>query len=113
VRIADLIDAEVFDETNRRIGRVNDVRLVQDGPLLGTFGAAFRVDGIVVGVGSFGSRLGFDRRNAKGPAPLKWFFRLLHERSHYVGWAAIRTIEEGRIRVAGRAESYLPPEPIA
>ena len=45
MRLSDLLGADVVDEAGRHAGRVHDVRLVQDGPLVGSFGAALRVDG--------------------------------------------------------------------
>ena len=35
MRLSELLGAEVLDEAGRSAGRVHDVRLVQDGPVLG------------------------------------------------------------------------------
>ena len=40
MRLTDLLGAEVVDRCGQPAGRVRDVRLVQDGPLIGGFGPA-------------------------------------------------------------------------
>jgi sporulation protein YlmC with PRC-barrel domain len=45
MRLTDLLGAEVIDQEGRSAGRVHDVRLVQDGPPVGGFGASLRVAG--------------------------------------------------------------------
>jgi sporulation protein YlmC with PRC-barrel domain len=40
MRLTDLLGAEVVDRSGQHAGRVHDVRLVQDGPLVGGFGPA-------------------------------------------------------------------------
>ena len=40
MRLTDLLGAEVVDRCGQPAGRVHDVRLVQDGPLIGGFGPA-------------------------------------------------------------------------
>jgi PRC-barrel domain len=102
MRASDLLGSEVVDESGRSIGTVRDIRLVQDGPISASFGALFRVQGLVAGPRSLGSRLGFERGNVKGPLMLRVLFRLLHRRAGFVGWDRIRSIEEGRIRIEGR-----------
>jgi hypothetical protein len=66
MRLSDLLGAEVLDEAGRSAGRVHDVRLVQDGPVVGGFGAALRLDGLLVGRRAVGARLGYDRGKMKG-----------------------------------------------
>ncbi|MEA2497955.1 MAG: hypothetical protein QOH26_360 [Actinomycetota bacterium] len=104
MRLSDLLGEEVFDVDGRRVGKVHDVRVVQDGPLIGTFGAAFRIDGLIVGKGSLGARMGFDRSEMKGPYLLKVFFNARHAGTKYVPWDSVAAIEEGKIslnRVGG------------
>ena len=45
MRLTDLLGVEVIDQEGRSAGQVHDVRLVQDGPLVGGFGASLRVAG--------------------------------------------------------------------
>jgi hypothetical protein len=111
VRLSDITHLDVFDSEDLLIGRVRDVRLVQDGPLQGLAGAAFRVDGLVVGAGALGVRLGFHRRDMKGPWLLKWLFERLERRSRYVRWEDVASVGEDAValRVPVR-ELGEPPE---
>ena len=76
MRLSDLLEAEVVDRNGGRIGHVHDVRLVQDGPPLGTWDSALRLEALVVGRGSVGTRLGITRPQMKGPWVLKLLFAL-------------------------------------
>jgi sporulation protein YlmC with PRC-barrel domain len=103
------MDREIVDIAGRTSGKSHDVLMVQDGPVQGSFGAAFRVHGLQVGPWSVGSRLGFARSEVRGPLPLKAFFRWLHRKAHYVEWAEVRSIEDTTIRV-GRVTPGDGPE---
>jgi sporulation protein YlmC with PRC-barrel domain len=108
VRIADLLDAEVRDAGGNRVGRVHDVRLVQDGPPVGAFGASLRVDGLLVGPTAVGVRLGFERDRLRGPWVLKAVFRAMHRGLHEVDWGDVAAIEERRILLRDGAGSHDP-----
>jgi sporulation protein YlmC with PRC-barrel domain len=108
MRLADLLDSEVRDATGTRIGRVHDVRLTQDGPLVGTFGAALRVEGLLVGPTAIGVRLGFERDRLRGPWALKALFRAMHTGLHVVVWPDIAAIQEDRIVLRASAGSHDP-----
>jgi hypothetical protein len=69
------------------LGRVLDVRLVQDGPLLGAF-AALRIEGFVVGTRRVASRLGYDRHDARGPWLVNLLVRLITREARYLPWTA-------------------------
>ena len=70
MRIGELLHSTVVDADGKRLGSIDDVRLVQDGPYLEGFGAALRVDGLVVGRGGLAVRLGYHRHGVRGPALL-------------------------------------------
>ncbi len=111
MRLSDLLDKEVLDERGESLGSVNDVRLVQDGPPQGDFGAALRVAGLIAGPGSVGSRLGFDQGLVPRPALLRALFTWLHRKRVFVPWERIAAIEEERIRIRGtRADLRHPRE---
>ena len=61
MRLTDLLGAEVVARCGQPAGRVHDVRLVQDGPVVDGFGAALRLDGLLVGGRAVGARLGYER----------------------------------------------------
>ena len=99
MRITDILHSVVVDAAGESLGRVSDVRLVQDGPLLSNFGAALRVDGLFVGRSALGLRLGFDRQHVTGPKPLKTFFSRLERRGHYVRWNQVGSVEDRVVRL--------------
>jgi sporulation protein YlmC with PRC-barrel domain len=108
MRASDLLGAKVYDGADRLLGSVSDVRLVQDGPILGGWGAAFRVDGLVVSRPSTGSWLGYERARVRAPWALATLFRWLHRDAMYVAWDAVESVEHRlvRLRVDG---AELPP----
>jgi hypothetical protein len=65
MRLSDLLDSEVLDADGKTIGHVHDVRMAQDGPIQGTFGAALRVRGLVVGRPALGARLGWTAQRSR------------------------------------------------
>jgi uncharacterized protein YrrD len=111
MRLSDLLGADVVDEAGRSAGHVHDVRLVQDGPLVGSFGASLRVDGLIVGRRSIGARLGYERRKMHGPLLVKLLAGWLYHDGRYVHWDRIRTVEEDRILISGSVEDLPMPGP--
>jgi hypothetical protein len=108
MRLSDLLHSTVVDADGTEMGSVDDVRLVQDGPLVGVFGASFRVEGILIGHGGIGVRLGFHRARVKGPRPLKMLFGWLERRSHYVPWADVVSAGDGVVRLSKPAADVGP-----
>src|SRR6266540_853224 len=97
MRLSDLLESEVIDRNGDRIGHVHDVRLVQDGPPFGNWGAALRLEGLVVGRGSIGTRLGITRPRMKGPWVLKLLFARQRASRVLVPWSRVRDVGEDRI----------------
>ena len=113
MRLTDLLGVEVVDQQGRSAGRVHDVRLVQDGPLVAGFGASLRVAGLVVGGRAVGARLGFERRTMQGPWLVKLLFGWLYHDGRYVEWDRIRSIESDRILISGSVDDLPTPGPSA
>lgn len=84
MRLSDLLCCTVEDDDGRRLGRVSDVRIVQDGPIVNGLQAAFRVDGLVVGRAGLAERLGYVRSRVKGPWMLRVLFTRLEQRARFV-----------------------------
>ena len=69
----------------RTLGKVRDVRLVQDGPILaGGTQAALRVDAVIVSRGWRGVRLGYLRGQVRGPWLLRATFGRLERGAHAI-----------------------------
>jgi hypothetical protein len=77
MRISDLLASEVRRADGTSIGQVREVRIVQDGPIIGGLQAGFRVDALLVGKRSLGVRLGYHAGNIHGP----WLLAMLFGRS--------------------------------
>ena len=99
MRASELVGKPVqgIDGTHR--GRVSDVRLVQDGPLIGTWGAAFRVAGLVVTPRRAGSMLGYERSTLRGPWLVKKVVTWLHRDAVFVPWSEVREVGEEVVTV--------------
>jgi hypothetical protein len=107
VRASDLLGLPVVGPEGEPLGHVVDLRLVQDGPLLGGL-AALRIDGVVVGRHSVTARLGYDRTDARGPWLLRVLARWVTRHNGYLPWEDAH-LAEGRL-VAGSPR--LPDVPV-
>jgi PRC-barrel domain protein len=113
MRLGDLIGSTVVDADDVEVGRVGDVWLTQDGPPAGPFGAALRVDALVMGRFGLASRAGYERDDMHGPAPIAWF---LHRRTAHrpvVRWSDIAALEEGKVRMRGSLADLDRPRTVA
>jgi sporulation protein YlmC with PRC-barrel domain len=110
MRLTDLLGVEVVDQGGRSAGRVHDVRLVQDGPLVGGFGASLRVAGLVVGGRGIGARLGYQRRKVRGPWLVKLLLKRLARDGRYVEWDRVQTVQPDRILISARVHDLSRPE---
>ena len=99
MRLTGLLGVDVFGSDGRPAGSVLDVRMVQGGPLIGSFGAALQPEWLIVGRHGPGARLGYDRADVRGPLPLRQLIRRVHAGARLVPWSTIRLIEAGRIEL--------------
>jgi len=109
MRLADLIGSVVVDANGDHVGHVGDIWLVQDGPPIGMFGAALRVDRLVIGRFGLASRAGYDRPDLRGPAIIAWLLRPRTSHRPVASWSEIAAIEEGRIRLRSRVGNLERP----
>ncbi|MCU1601639.1 MAG: hypothetical protein JWO22_2348 [Frankiales bacterium] len=96
MRGADLLGLPVVGPGGEDLGRVLDVRLVQDGPILGAF-AALRIEGLVVGRRALAARLGYDRYDAQGPWLVAAGVARLTRGTRYLPWADLQ-LTDGEVR---------------
>ena len=108
MQLSDLMDSRVIDADGNHLGKVRDVRVVQDGPLLLPFGAAFRVEGLAVGSGPSGRRLGYERQGVRGPWLLRVLFGRLSQRDRFVDWRDVTTWNGREVHLRVRAADLSP-----
>jgi hypothetical protein len=101
--MSELLRSTVTDVDGVVMGCIDDVRLVQDGPLLEGFGAALRVEGLVVGRGGLAVRLGFHRHGVTGPILLRKLFVAIERRARYVDWQSVEYWQGDAVRLRVRA----------
>lgn len=105
MRLSELLDVEVRDRDGRRVGRVVDIRLVQDGPVQFPYGAALRVDGFIVAERELVRMLGYERDVR--PAIFRRLIGLAHGTVRFVGFAEVERLPDGTLRAAA-ATADLP-----
>jgi hypothetical protein len=98
VLISDVMGVEAVDADGHRLGKVTDVRLVQDGPFIEGFGNALRVDSLVIGRGGIASRLGYVRGGVRGPWALRVLASALEGKAWHVPWTDV-SVRDGGIAV--------------
>jgi len=112
VRLSELLNCRVVDGSGRYVGKVHDVRLVQDAPPVGDFGPAFRVEGLIVGPALAGTRLGYGRTGMTGPFLVEAPLRLLRRRVKFVPWDRVDEVGAGTVRLSGSVADLDQPTPI-
>jgi hypothetical protein len=108
VKVSDLLGSVVRDVDGVAVGRVHDVRLVRLAEAGGPIG--YRVEGLVVGAGAVGTRLGYGHAGVRGP----WLVRVLLARPSQwmVPWSVIDGIT-GEITLRVRRDELDAPAPLA
>jgi len=103
MRLNDLLGHRVVDAAGGELGRVSDVRLVQDGPLLTSMQRALRIDGLIV-VENRSTRLfGYERH--VGPALLRWLVHRRLGQVWYLPWPDVEQVDDGTVTArTGRAD---------
>jgi sporulation protein YlmC with PRC-barrel domain len=103
MRLSQILGQPVVDEHGHELGVVHDVAATQDGPVLGGFGAALRVDALVVGTSGFWDRIGFSPAHIAGPGLLRMVARIAG-RTDEIPWERVVDIGEQRIVVRAAPE---------
>jgi sporulation protein YlmC with PRC-barrel domain len=97
MRLSELIGKPVVDREGTALGYVADLRLVQDGPMLGPIGASLRVSGLVVVERRHLRLFGYERD--VGPWLVSIFIRRLARQIRYVAWDQIDEFGAGTVRL--------------
>jgi hypothetical protein len=113
MRLSEILGCEVVDERGEPAGKVRDVRLVQDGPPIGQFGARLRVSGLVVGGWGLGDRFGYHRSAMKGPWLVKALVGVAQRGGGFVDWSRVLSVDPARARItiSGSVEDLPHPGP--
>lgn len=107
--LAALIGAQAVDETGRSLGRVHDVRMRRDGPVLTPSNrATYRILGLILGAGTTGRRLGYTSPEVTGPLPLTAIFRARGRRSRYAEWGRVAALIGGMVIIRGDGTDLRP-----
>ncbi len=97
MRLSELLGAEVRDGRGRVIGRVRDVRVVQEGRSEESVGM-LRLQGLVIGPAP-GRRFGLNRPDIKGPLLLKWIAGWIYRRLDEVDWRQVVAVAPGSVEI--------------
>jgi hypothetical protein len=91
MQLSDVLGKPVVDRAGRQLGVAHDVRLVRKNE----YGQrdALHVEGVVIGPGGIGLRLGYGSSELAGPWILRLIFGTLARRARYAPWSAI-TVQE-------------------
>lgn len=93
MKTSEIIGVRVVDRDGVQVGRVHDIRLRAEAPLREGADPAYRVCALILGPVGLAQRLGYGRREMKGPWPLTVLFLALSRRSFLVPWSDVGTLE--------------------
>ncbi|KAE8764614.1 PRC-barrel domain-containing protein [Georgenia thermotolerans] len=105
--LSDLLELPVLTAAGERIGYVNDVRFVLDGPPEGVL-ARPQLHGLVVSPRRRGSFLGYERRAVAAPALINRFLTWRHAGSVLVLWPEVRLVAPDAVHLAAGYHPYDP-----
>jgi sporulation protein YlmC with PRC-barrel domain len=97
MRASDLLGTPVVAESGDELGYVADIRLVQDGPMIGPYGASLRVEGFVVVRQRHVRLLGYERD--VGPSLVRAVVRRLTGEVRFVDWDRVLSVDESLVTV--------------
>jgi hypothetical protein len=97
--LSDLLGRRVVDDDHVPLGRLVELLLVQDGPLVEGFGHSLRVDGVAIADHSLGITTGASLGVIRGPRSLVRFLRHCGRDATYAAWADLLLDETGPVRL--------------
>jgi sporulation protein YlmC with PRC-barrel domain len=103
MRLSSLLGAAVVDADGDRTASVQDVRLVQDGPLIGAF-AAWRLSGLIVVEKRHIRLFGYERH--VGPLLLRLIVRRLAGGVWFIPWSDVDEVTAETVTVTSRRHDW-------
>lgn len=94
MRSSELLHREVLDASGAHVGYVEDIRMEQNGRILGTWGAAFTISGLLVTPRRWTTFLGYDVGHEAGPWILRALVRSARRRARFVPWSAVEQLQD-------------------
>jgi hypothetical protein len=107
MRASELLGLQVYDRDGEHLGAVHDVKVSREPTAAGA--GILALEGLVVGPGSIGVRLGYGHGETRGPWLLAQIFRRRARRLHFVPWPTIARRTSDEVHLAVRA-SELPAQ---
>ena len=104
MQMSDVMGRPVVDPSGKGVGKVSDVRLVQDGPYIEGFGNSLRLDAVVVGRAGIASRLGYVRGGVRGPWLLRLLAAAIERRAYLISWTDLHETDTGFTTSHSRAD---------
>lgn len=111
MRLSELLGRTVLDSADRPAGTVADLVLVQDGPMLGPYGASFRCTGLLVAERAHIRLLGYERDLR--PALFRWLVQRSAGAVRHVAWEQVESYDAGTVRLSVAAEDLAGHDPSA
>jgi len=107
-RLGLLLKRPVMDASGTRRGHVVDVRLSQDGPMVGQTQQALSIAGLIVSTRHSGQLFGYERSmNRLGPAPVRALIRRVYRDARYATWEQVADLGDA-IRLTVEFDRLLP-----
>jgi hypothetical protein len=109
MHLRDLLGSKIVAVGGGPLGTIHDVRLVQDGPLRGSFGATLRLDGLLAGPGALGVRLGYAHHHVNAPSLVAAALRAENHRLLFASWGEVVGVVERIVYVRAGTTLSQPP----
>jgi sporulation protein YlmC with PRC-barrel domain len=107
MKASDLIGSKVYDAEGKVLGHCFDVETTRTGPKVSdSFGNSLQVSGLLIGSVAVVQRLGYRRRDVRGPLGLRWLAHRL--KGYRIRWDQLVSVEH-RVLKLNCTEAELEP----
>jgi sporulation protein YlmC with PRC-barrel domain len=107
MKASDLIGSKVYDSEGKVLGHCFDVETTRTGPKISdSWGNSLQVSGLLIGSVAVVQRLGYGRREVRGPIGIRWLAHRL--KGYRIRWEQVASVER-RVLKLGCTEGDLEP----